>query len=124
MKKILFSILLCVAAGAAYADNEATVGIHINDPVKTNKYFMCIYDEGCISIKAADKGKTFPMPAMDVGNIKEFVITDATTMQEFMVPTNTTCNINVHEGQKLTLTGELVVQNNKPTIKHLQCHVA
>lgn len=77
-----------------------------------------------MSIKAGDKGKTFPMPAENVSNVLELVITDIRTMQEFDVPTNTSCHINVHSDQKLTVSGKLIVQNGKPTIKNLDCHLA
>jgi hypothetical protein len=64
------------------------------------------------------------MPAMDVGNILKFVITDVDNMKESMQATNQSCNVKVETGQKLTITGNLVVHNNTPSIQNMRCHVA
>lgn len=124
MKKLILALCLFPFISMAYANPEATLGMRITNPVKNNKYFLCLYDVGCISIKAGDQGKTYPMPAMDVGNILKFVITDVDNMKETMQATNQSCNVKVESGQKLTITGNLIVQNNTPSIKNMKCHVA
>ena len=124
MKRLLISLLCLCFMHTAYADDEAKLGFHIADPVKTNKYFLCIYGVGCLSIQAGNNGATFVMPAMDVGNILKFVITDVDNMQVFMQPTDKSCNVVVNSGQKLTISGQLVVNNASASIKNLHCQVA
>ena len=124
MKKVLSVIIAMLIVNPIYAGDETTLSLHIAENIQTNNYFFCIYDVGCLSIKAGNHGKTFDIPPMDMGNIIKFVITDARSMQEFMVPSNPTCNLTIKSGQKLAINGRLTLQHGKPTIKNLSCHLA
>jgi hypothetical protein len=125
MKRFLFSLLcLSLIHTAAYAEDYAKLSIHIADPVKTNKYFLCVYGVGCLSIKKGNQGVSYVIPPMDVGNIEKFVITNGDNMQVFMQPTDKSCDVKVSNGQKLTISGQMVVHNDTPSINKLHCQVA
>lgn len=125
MKKLLAMLSCLLLSSSVFAADYAMVKVHIADPIKENKYFICLYNVGCLSIRAGDNGKVFPMMAQDIGNIEKFVITDVSdNMRMYTTPSNNSCDVQVNGGQTLTVSGQLVVTSAGPTIKNLHCSVS
>lgn len=123
MKKILTFIALLVMLSPAYAGDAAQLKISIRDAVQTNRYYLCLYGVGCLSIKNGDKGKVFPIMPIDMGNIVKMVITDSDNMQMYTQANVPSCSVKVNTGDKMTISGDLVVTGNGPVIKGLRCSV-
>ncbi len=122
MKKLIAVILSLVLCSPVFAADFAKLNIKISNPVKENKYFLCLYGIGCLSIRAGNNGKVFPvMPTTDMGNIQKIVITDVSNMSMHLQSNDKSCNVVVNKNQRLTITGQLVVKNNKPYINRLHC---
>ena len=120
MKKILTFIALIVMLSPAYADDAAQLKI----AVSTNRYYLCLYGIGCLSIKNGSNGKIFPIQPIDMGNIEKMVITDAdNNMQMYTQNSVKSCDVQVKAGDKVTISGDLVVTGNGPVIKGLRCSV-
>ena len=123
MKKLILSILALTLSSGLFAADFAKVKIRITNPVHENKYFLCLYNVGCMSINAGNRGRQFPMMAQDIGNIEKFVVTDVTDMSMHMTTSNNSCNVQVSGGQTLTISGQLEMVNSQPIIKNLHCSV-
>jgi hypothetical protein len=107
----------------AFASEHAQLNIKISNPVKENKYFLCLYSIGCLSIRAGNHGKVFPVIPTDIGNIQKIVITDVSNMRMHMQPSVKSCNVVIKPDQKLTISGQLIVKNSTPYINNLRCSV-
>lgn len=123
MKKVIATILSMIATHACATD-LAHIKISVNNPTKQNKYFLCVYGVGCLSIRAGDEGKRFPIAPMDVANIQKFVITDVSDMSMSAQPSHESCQVKVDTDQTLTISGQLTMKNNKPYIDNLRCSVS
>ncbi len=104
MKKLILFVLCTAFFTTVYADDTAKLNIKIADPVKANSYFLCLAGTGCFSIKAANNGKIFPIIPTDLGNITQFVILDGSTLELYRQPTNASCNIQMTDDQKETIS--------------------
>jgi hypothetical protein len=100
--------------------------LDIKLPTTSNIYFLCIAGEGCLSIKASDQGKVFPLVTPDMSNLNKFVVADAShdlEVHEQLSPAS--CNVEVKDNQTLTITGTVVAtKNDQVYVQNLQCHVA
>lgn len=122
MKKFIASILAMAMFSPVFAADTAKLSIRISNPVKENKYFLCLYGIGCLSIRAGNHGKVYPiMASTDLGNIQKMVVTDVTDMQMHAQPTSKSCEIVLQKNQRVTITGQLVVKNKTPYINNLHC---
>src|SRR5579862_1829567 len=117
---IMFTIV-SIMFNTADAGDGVTLSLKISNPPKNNRYFLCIYGAGCYSLKAGSSGKQFPIPAMDVGNIKKFVVTDTSNMRVYLQSTDRSCNFTVGDNETLKISGHLVVKNSIPYISGLHC---
>lgn len=124
MKKLLTTLLSsALLLNTAFAGDAAQLRIHVADPIKENKYFLCIYNVGCLSIRAAADGKIFPLQPMNLGNVTKFVVTDVTTMRIYEQEAPKSCDAHVTDNQKVTISGDLVIRNNVPHINNLSCSI-
>jgi hypothetical protein len=125
MKKALIALLTLALSSPIHAGDFAKLSVKISDPVKENKYFLCLYGIGCLSIRAGNRGKEFPvMPTTDIGNIQKMVVTDVSNMSMHMQASDKSCAVVVNKNQHLTISGQLVVKNSVPYIQNLHCHLA
>lgn len=122
MKKII-AVMLTILATSAFADT-AHLKIKVSNPTKDNKYFLCLYGVGCLSMRAGNDGKAFPIGTIDVGNIQRVVITDVSDMSISTQPTHESCRVKLNSEQTLTISGHLTSKNNKPYIDNLRCSVS
>lgn len=123
MKTFIATLISFLMMHTAFASDHANLNIKISNPVSENKYFLCLYSIGCLSIKAGNHGKVFHVMPTDIGNIRKIVIADVSNMQMHLQPSAKSCNIKVDKDQKLTITGQLIVKNNTPYINNLHCAV-
>lgn len=123
MKKIIALMLSVALISPIYAAEVAQLKINIKDASRENKYFLCLYGVGCLSIHAGNRGKIFPIVPIDIGNMTKMVITDAENMAMYTQPNVDSCNVVLKSNQRLTISGQLVIKNNMPHIDHLACRV-
>lgn len=123
MKKLLITVLGLALMNSVYADDFAKLSIKISAPAKNNTYYLCLYGVGCLNATSGSRGKEFGVTPFDMGNITKIVITDSRTMRMYEQPNPASCNVTVKDNQKLTITGQLEVRNDKPYVSHLQCTV-
>jgi hypothetical protein len=120
MKKLLACILSFMISSTAIAD-VAHIRLNITNPVKENTYFVCLYEIGCLSIRAGNRGKVFAAMPANMGNILKIVIVDFNTMRMYRQTNVPSCQVNLREHQTLTISGQLVVNHSIPHINNLHC---
>lgn len=125
MKKLLVILIAMLGFQMAYADNGATnVRIHISGIKQDNSYFLCLSGIGCLSIKAGDNGKVYPVyDDVQLSGIAVLNIDDHFKVSTQPVPAS--CTADVPANKTITISGELVhTQNQGIAIEHLQCSVS
>lgn len=124
MKKTIAILLSLLAFNAAHAEGQARLSINIAGNTEKNTYFLCVYNVGCLSMKIAKaKHREYPITTNDIANLKQLFIANGNTMQLYRQPITESCHKAVEEGQKVTITGQLVVTGTTPHINHLQCKI-
>lgn len=122
MKKFIALIFVLAMSSSVFAADVGKLKINISSPVKNNKYFLCLYSIGCLSIHAGNHGKTFPVaPSTDIGNIRKIVVADVSNMRMHTQASSQSCNVKIEKGQQLIISGQLSVKNNVPYISNLHC---
>ncbi len=124
MKKIiLLSVLLISSIQFAYAADTANIKIKIAGAINDNRYFMCMQNVGCLSIRAANKGKTYPVnQAVEVNGI---YLVNMKNNRLFPQALPASCNTTVKPQQTLTITGTLAKGNNDSArVNELRCTVS
>lgn len=126
MRKALIIIMMLLSSWAigTSAFAKTMIRLKIAGTSKENRYFLCIYGVGCLSMQAGSRGKTFYTAPTDMGNIKKLVILDGRNMRMYKNPSNGSCNIEVNDQQTLTISGSLATGGNGPHINGLRCAVA
>jgi hypothetical protein len=123
IKKYIFAFLLMTLSFGAAAADQAQLKIKIASAIKENKYFLCLYGIGCLSIHAGDKGKVFAVNPIDMNNIRKVGIANITNRALYLQPNDASCQVPLQANQSVTVTGQLVVKHNTPQIEHLHCSV-
>lgn len=120
MKKVFILILTIISVQFAYAANSAKIKINIAGAFNQNKYFLCLPNLGCLSIKAAQKGKVYSifrpveMNTIFVMNTKNF--------HAYSQGLPESCNVTVGQNQTLTIYGKLMPgPNNSVKLNQLRC---
>ncbi|EKD72804.1 MAG: hypothetical protein ACD_45C00583G0002 [uncultured bacterium] len=124
MKKFILSFLLLMTSTIAIAGGQIDLSLKITDPIKANRYFICLYGIGCLSLHATESHRVFSMAPIDMNNIKKIVIADLADKRLYFQPIDPSCQVDLHANQKITVAGELSVKNNVPVIEKLHCLVA
>jgi hypothetical protein len=124
IKKYIFSFLLMTLSCGAVAADQAQLKIKIANAIQENKYFLCLYGVGCLSIHAGNQGKVFAVNPIDMNNIKKVGIANITSRALSLQPNDASCQIPLQANQSVTITGKLVVKHNTPQIEHLHCSAA
>ena len=125
MKKSI-GILVCAAlttmGSMAYADDNASLKIHVANTSKDNTYFLCTDGVGCVSMFAADHGKSYPLTP---GQIERIYMVNRVNLRTYFQPLPASCNVTVNANQTLVIKGKVVNDpNNKAHIAGLECSVA
>src|SRR5579872_6932448 len=103
-KGITICILTMSLSAIAQAD-DATLKIKVNGTSKDNTYFLCVDGVGCVSMFAANHGKTYPLTP---GQVQRIYMIDRTNLRAYFQPLPASCNINVNEKQTLIVKGKVV----------------
>lgn len=124
MKKLIgmvSCILLISLSSMAQADN-ANLKIKVGGTSKNNTYFLCVDGVGCVSMFAADHGKTYPLTP---GQIERIFMVNRTNLRTYFQPLPASCNVTVNANQTLTVKGKVVTNaKNDAHIEQLECSVA
>jgi hypothetical protein len=128
MKKLLLAALLTVATTVActqvaLADNAAKIKINIKGAMKNNNYFLCIPTVGCLSIKAAQRGKVYPIyHPIDLGPL---YVLDVNNNFRATGQVSKSCITTVDTNQTVTISGSLSSgKNGKTVVNQLRCSVS
>lgn len=114
-------LLLTSLCTVAYAD-DARLQIKVSGTAKNNTYFLCVDGVGCVSMFAADHGKTYPLTP---GQIERIYMINRTNLRTYFQPLPESCNVTINSNQTLTVRGKLVNRaNNDTRIENLECKVA
>lgn len=123
MKKMILSLLLIISSiQLTYALDTANIKIQVAGAFNDNRYFMCIRNVGCLSIRAAKQGKVFPvMRTVEMDNI---YIVNLKNNQLYSQGLPASCNIAVKPEQTITISGKLSTgPHESARIDQLQCTV-
>lgn len=125
MKKWFLLLLVLSCTQLAFArdyPNAANIKIRIATPAKDNRYFLCLSTVGCLSIKAANRGKVFPvLRSFDMSTI---YVTNLGNMKVYNQGLPKSCAVTVEPNQTITISGSLVAANGgAAAIKNLRCSV-
>ena len=124
MRKLI-SVVACslIASMSAIAHAEdAHLQIKVSGTDKNNTYFLCTDGVGCVSMFAADHGRTYPLTP---GQIERIYMVNRTNLRTYFQPLPASCNVTVNGNQTLTVKGKVVTdRNNNARIDHLECSVA
>lgn len=124
MKKLIVTtacILMASLSVMAEADS-ATLKIQVTGTSKNNTYFLCTDGVGCVSMFAADHGRTYPLTP---GQIQRIFMVNRTNLRTYFQPLPASCNRAISANQTLTVKGKVVNDANyNAHIDHLACSVA
>lgn len=124
MKKLLLVVLGVVLMNSAFAD--AKLRVNISGATAGNRYFLCVGNNGCVSITAGDRGQVYPLTTDD--GVDHIYATDIATLRMSDQALPKSCQVNVKDNQTLTVSGRIVVEGNGNNtgvrIAGLNCHVA
>lgn len=102
----------------------ANVKIKLSGAINDNRYFLCLPNVGCLSIKAAQKGKVYPFPN-DINMGKVFITDRSNQYRVSPQSIASSCQTTVKTDQTVTITGNLAVQKDKSIqINQLRCSVS
>ena len=123
MKKLIAVVvcLLSAAAGTLANAGDANLQIKVRGTDKNNTYFLCVDGSGCVSMFAADHGKTYPLTT---GSIDRIFMVNRTNLRTYFQALPASCNVTVNSNQTLTVKGKVVNgANNSAHIENLRCEV-
>ncbi len=124
MKKLM-GMLFCLASinTVAYADNNAAnLNIKVAGIGKDNTYFLCVDSVGCVSMRAASEGRTFPL---NPGQVERIFLMNSGTLRTYFQALPASCSVNVNANQTLTVKGKIIKgANDRTYIEKLECSVA
>ncbi len=121
MKKFYSLIIAILLIQPVFAENYAKLRVHISGATDTNKYFLCVSNTGCVSIKAGNHGTTYPMSP---GNINYILPMNIAALHIQAQPLPSSCNLQVKNGQVITVSGKLKTKSpNQVYLADLNCKV-
>lgn len=121
---ILVALVALFALQTAFADADtANIRIKITGAAADNADFLCLPNVGCLSIKAAQNGKIYPV----IGQIEMDGIFITDVDHNFRVTPEglpKSCDVTVQPNQTITISGKLLAGPNQSTrIDGLRCTV-
>ncbi len=122
MKKLALTVAVLILSQTTFADDIANLRVKISGATADNRYFLCVGSAGCVSIKAGDEGKTYPI---NPGSMNYLYTTNVENMRLYTQELPRSCQVAVKENQTVTVTGHIVASNDqKVHIENLNCKVA
>jgi len=109
MSNYLINTLAAVAtAGLLFSNNvfaaDANLKINVTGANPHNTYFLCIANEGCVSVHAASQGKVFPLTP---GKLGQAFVLNSHNLRLAHVALPDSCQVNVNSNQTLQVTGHI-----------------
>jgi hypothetical protein len=122
MKKLFILLLGLVCLPMAFATDAVNIKIKINGASSNNRYFLCLPDIGCLSIRAAQKGKIYPI--FHEIEMEGIYVTNVENMRVFPQGLPKSCDLSLETNKTLTISGHLVTgPNGEAKINNLSCQV-
>lgn len=124
MKKLISmaSFILMISLGTIAKADNANLKINVSGTSKNNTYFLCVDGVGCVSMFAADHGKTYPLTP---GQIERIFMVNRTNLRTYFQALPASCNVTVNANQTLTVKGKVVTNaKNDARLEQLECSVA
>ncbi len=118
--RILFGIIIAILSTSIFAANDANLKIRVAGTGKNNSYFLCVSGVGCVSMYAAEHGKSYPL---NPGQIQRIYMVNRSNLRSYFQPLPASCNVTVNSNQTLIVKGRMVRSYNT-RIEHLECAVA
>lgn len=120
MKKLFILLAALVCMQVAVADEAAKIKIHMSGAGNANRYFLCLPDVGCLSILAAEKGKTYPIfRPIEMSSIYITDVSHSLRVSNQGLPRS--CQVTVQPNQTLTISGNIVAGQNGVRVNQLHC---
>jgi len=121
MKQI--SLLIGVLSLSVFGSvNAANLSVKMTGSTNNNRYFLCLYDVGCLSMEKSAQSSQFPISSGAMKNLLKIAVTDTRTMQVYTQPISRSCQVEVNNNQTVNITGHLSVEGNTVRINQLECH--
>lgn len=119
MKKLLAALTLILFMPFAYADDTANIKIQLNGTLKDNRYFLCLSTIGCLSIRAAQQGRVYPI--YRPFQLYNMYVSDMTDLSLHRQNLPSSCSVEVETNKTLTISGNLSQIGNRVQINQLRC---
>lgn len=128
MKKIIIALIMSLPLQAALAAPPVELNIKISGLAADKPHFLCLYGAGCYNMRSAENGKTFPLNAHVLPNLKKIFVADMRTKQIYGQPISDSCRSalsqKVDATPKLTIHGKLAVKDSVAKIEGLRCELS
>jgi hypothetical protein len=122
MKKLLILLIALTSFQMASTVNAANIKIKVGG-IQDNRYFLCLPSVGCLSMKAAQKGKVYPIH--NTFKVSQLFVTDRGTQRLSPQAAASSCNAMIESNQTVTISGQLSVQtDNSVRINQLHCSIS
>lgn len=122
MKRFLILLIALGGIQTALANDAVNLKIKINGSTGNNRYFLCLPDTGCLSIRAGQNGTVYPI--FHSVNLSQIYIADADNdLSATPQKVAASCNTNADTSQTVTITGNLVNTGGGVRVNQLQCRV-
>lgn len=129
MKKLIVlsfvSVFLSIFPLFSYAYNSdaAQIRIKISSSAKDNRYFLCLPSVGCLSVRAAQQGKIFPV--FHSVKIQALFVTNLVDLRVHRIGMPSSCAVTVEPNQTLTIYGRITNgSGNRVQVQQLHCTVS
>ncbi len=117
---VIFLTMFC--APWAFAKETANIKINLSGVPQANRYFLCVYGVGCLSIRAAADGKVYRVDhSFRVGRL--FVTDVARDLRLYRQGYPSSCHVRVKRGQTITISGHIMDAWQNVRIQQLRCSV-
>ncbi len=125
MKRIIMMMMMFVLCHfqIAFADNMTKIKINLTGGSKQNQYFLCIPYVGCLSVLAAQQGKTYSIYHPFKMENSLYVL-NTQNFRLFNQGLPDSCYALVDLNKTLTISGDVINESGKVRIKDLKCSIA
>lgn len=116
-------LALTFLSSVGFAEDTANIKIKVSGSTSDNRYFLCLPNVGCLSIKAAAHGKIYPF--YHPIEMQGIYVTNLETLKVNGMGLPQSCNVNVSQGQTLTIQGNIAQgPNHSVYINGLHCSLS
>ena len=104
------------------APDAVKVRVNISGAPNDNRYFLCMRGVGCLSIKAAQRGKVFPV--FRSTQMSQLFIKDISKMRLSPQGLPASCMGTVEPNKTVTISGSIANEGGKVRVSGLRCTIS